>query len=321
MTPSDQAYNQSRPCRVCEELIAKARYGLWVCSLKCVYELRTKTKQCALCGSDFKTRESKAKFCSRKCAAENRYGPSRHIKCKNCGVDFVFKCKVRDKKFCNSGCVREFEKTHRRPNYRGGRKADRGWTWGERQTQARERDEDMCVSLLHDPTYVPCRVEKCSVDHIVPYRVVMGWKQAGESVDPNHIDNLASMCRRCHQIKTTRIETRLMIGDVEGFVDGLRSCLPPEMIKRVLSLYGLLKSGREVIVAKEWKFDRRPSNKPREAIKTRGEKHWKSRLTEKQVREILLRRDEPRMVVAADYGVKPQYISQLICGIKWKWLQ
>jgi hypothetical protein len=149
----------------------------------------------------------------------------------------------------------------------------------------------------------------------------MGWRQVGESVDPNHIDNLASLCRRCHQIKTTRIEARLMVGDVNGFVEGIRSYLPTEMVEAALQLYGLLANRRVVVIAKEWNFDRRPSGKPVELKNSRGEKHWKSKLTEKQACEIIARRDEPRAVVAKDYGVRPQYVSQLICGRKWKWLQ
>ena len=58
-----------------------------------------------------------------------------------------------------------------------------------------------------------------------------------------------------------------------------------------------------------------------EVIKTRGEKHWRCKLTREQVLEIRRRRSEPQKQLAAEFGTTQRYISSIVCGRKWKWLQ
>lgn len=53
---------------------------------------------------------------------------------------------------------------------------------------------------------------------------------------------------------------------------------------------------------------------------TRGERHWKNKLTLEQVRIIKSRASEPRTVLGREFGVRRQYISNIICGRKWAWV-
>jgi hypothetical protein len=62
--------------------------------------------------------------------------------------------------------------------------------------------------------------------------------------------------------------------------------------------------------------DRHPERQP----KTQGEKHWNTKFTEAQVLEIISRKSEPHNLLAAEFGVNRQYISQIVCGRKWGYL-
>ncbi len=318
--------NSTKPhkCRTCGKPISeKLGTSGWVCSAKCARKTwRKREKVCVDCGNHFETIYERVKYCSWQCYLDSRQISPLHI-CPQCGKEFRppnAKASLPDS-CCSWECSRLYKRGERHPLYRGKRKADRGWTWKEMQKKARERDNGECICFFHDLSYKPYRIEKCSVDHIIPYRVVVVWKKNGENVDPNHIDNLASMCRRCHQSKTTRIEAKLMIGDIAGFIEGLRTCFPSEIVERVLSLYGLFRPDRTIEIAKDWAFDRRPSDKPIVRLNSRGDKNSNANLTEAQVREIISRKEESRKIVAYDYGLTPQYVSQIICGRKWGWIQ
>lgn len=58
-----------------------------------------------------------------------------------------------------------------------------------------------------------------------------------------------------------------------------------------------------------------------EQPKTRGSKHWKAKLTETQVREIIARKSESRKSLASEFGTSARYISSIVCGHKWKYLR
>ena len=129
------------------------------------------------------------------------------------------------------------------PLYRGKRRANRGTTWRERSGWARLRDIS-CQCLLHDPDYTPSRTEELSVDHIVPYRMIMAWNEdesRAEVYDPNALENLVSLCRSCHQKKTSSIEALLLKGDVIGFIRKMSPFIDPDRTKTALRLYGLVK--------------------------------------------------------------------------------
>jgi len=54
---------------------------------------------------------------------------------------------------------------------------------------------------------------------------------------------------------------------------------------------------------------------------TRGESHWKNKLTKEQVSEIRSRSSESRKALAVEFKTTPRYISSIISGTKWKWLK
>lgn len=70
-----------------------------------------------------------------------------------------------------------------------------------------------------------------SVDHVVPW-VMM---KADEAL-ANHPDNLASLCRSCHGVKTAVTEPRLLRGDTLA----LREFYGRERAGRALALWGEL---------------------------------------------------------------------------------
>lgn len=318
MTPSVTVYS-SFLCRVCGTEASQRIHNVQVCSLKCMYRLRSKRKTCQQCGIEFDAWQVKVKFCSRRCASLKRWGPPRQIICKNCGSEFQFKCKVRDRVFCSQKCWREYDKKFRRNTYRGGRRADRGWTWDKRKSECLERDDNACQSKTHSSLTASKRKEKCSVDHIIPYRVVMWWNSRGEKFDPNDLRNLICLCRRCHQVKTSRIEAVLFRKDVVGFLSELRKFLPPSVVDGVEVMFDLNVS-TEIEAVSGWNYQRKPPGIKTEKPNIRGEKHWNAKLALSQVEEIIRRKDEPREILAKEFNVHRRYIGYIIQGRKWSWV-
>ena len=277
-------------------------------------------KTCPQCHRKFWTNVcySERKFCSLACYRASIHEPILIKTCIQCGRDF--KCRdnatTKIRKCCSQSCAYEFFRGSNHPLYRGKRKADRGWTWKQRREMARERDGEKCQSIIHSDTYTPWREEKCSVDHVIPYRVVMGWRKSGDSVDPNSLDNLICLCRRCHQIKTSAAEVRLLHGDVAGFLGRVREILGQAIVDRALWAYGRV--GEDIgKMEKNWEYDRRPAIIKRESPGSRGKNHWKVKFSEEQIVAIKRRKNESRKKLALEFGMKPQYVSQIINGHKW----
>jgi len=87
---------------------------------------------------------------------------------------------------------------------------------------------------------LPAENQKLSVDHIVPFRLA---KQYADEMpigpSPNHLDNLASLCRTCHGFKL-HPEGKLLRGDIIGFIQEVKAIIPLETIQTALRLYGLI---------------------------------------------------------------------------------
>jgi hypothetical protein len=229
-------------CRECGRDMSKINGTAgWVCSPECARKgWRKRSKVCATCGNQFETLYEKTKYCSRTCYLIGRpIAPLRH--CPQCGKAFRPKNakSALPHSCCSSQCASLYNRGERHPRYRGNRNADRGPTWKESQEATRKRDGDICVCLIHDTKAKLWRKEKCSVDHIVPYRVVIALREKGADVDANHLDNLVSFCRRCHQVKTSGIEPILLQGNIEDFRVKLARLLPLTKVDTALSLYGL----------------------------------------------------------------------------------
>jgi len=58
----------------------------------------------------------------------------------------------------------------------------------------------------------------------------------------------------------------------------------------------------------------------RDGTSTRGEKHGNSKLTAEQVLEIRRRYDENQRVLAEEFGISQQNISDIIAKRRWAWL-
>lgn len=161
-------------------------------------------RACKQCGLPVGTKRDNGyatppQFCSQACmGAHNR----RRVKliCASCGTTFeraaAWVRKSSGPTYCSRSCqgqgrVRP-ESTH-----------SRGPGWRKLAEQIRDRDGRRCVRC--DASEPPSR--KLAVDHIVP------WVLVKHDANGNHPDNLAALCLRCHGVKTTVTEPRMLRGD------------------------------------------------------------------------------------------------------------
>lgn len=308
-----------RPCRVCGVPISEKLKGVgWVCSFKCFRStLSKKEKVCAFCSKIFETAE-KTTHCSWECYQKSK-GEKIYKECPACKKLFCKRanCYTKAAIFCSQECSNIYRRGKNNPRYRGKRRSDRGITWKEQREEARLRDGERCLSIIHDPNFKQSK--KYSIDHVVPYRAVMGWRKLGENLDPNDISNLASLCLRCHVIKTMTIESHLVEGDIRSFIDAIRVFFPTEVTEPALRLYGLLDPNRPITLVKDWDYERR--TRPKQLLNFQGEKSANSKLNESQVLEIIRRRDEPRGPLAKEFGVAAAYLGLIIRGHTWTYIE
>lgn len=236
--------NRLKPCRICG-IPTLLNWKIRVCSRKCMIAVRIKKKICPQCRCEFFSGEWKTKFCSHKCSVDAIRAPRPPISCRECKRLFTaqWSTRTRDRVFCSKECQSAGMRGKSHPLYRGKRRANRGSNWRERSGWARIRDIH-CQCLLHRPEYIPSRKEELSVDHIVPYRMIMSWNEdtsRTEVYDPNALENLVSLCRACHQKKTSHIESLLLKGDVIGFIREMRNFLEISRTETALRFYGLIR--------------------------------------------------------------------------------
>jgi hypothetical protein len=141
----------------------------------------------------------------------------------------------RERKYCSRECGRKHMRGANNALWRGNRRHERGPTWKDASREARKRD-GQCVAPFCGKTEAELG-QKLSVDHIVPFRltVIYGKK---EGIDPNHLDNLACLCRAHHASKT-QAERRLLKGDVIGFKSAVRTIIPDDLISKAFGLWGI----------------------------------------------------------------------------------
>ncbi len=109
--------------------------------------------------------------------------------------------------------------------FRGGESHFRGTDWAKQAKKARKRDNNIC-GVCGKPK---SKGEALSVDHIIPYRMFQC----------NELVNLISLCRGCHSVKTSAIETKIMEGDKLGFLQKAReSQWPMDRIEDALVYFG-----------------------------------------------------------------------------------
>lgn len=236
-------------CHICEILFRPCR-GQKTCSMKCKLEKgrRKRRRICIVCKAEFQTPIGtyQGKYCSNKCYwnSGNAGGPgkkrfrnteSARYKCLNCGAEGTSYARSRPRIYCSNKCAREHLRGENSPLWRGQRRQERGSSWKRLSREARERD-GCCITPFCGKTEKDIG-ENLSVDHIVPFRMTVLYGQT-DGIDPNHIDNLVCLCRS-HHAKKTNVETRIIRGDIIGFLAEIRTIIPEDRISKALQLWGL----------------------------------------------------------------------------------
>lgn len=209
----------TRTCPVCSKQYqadeTRIKWGReTTCSRKCSYELRAQKQQisvqvtCLYCGKNVDRNPCEnRKYCSLDCyhASRNPDNESLDRNCLICGKPFH----GRHNKYCSRKC---FEIAHKQtmtgqgnPAYIDGRSIskfyDAGAKWHDIRLEVYRRDNFTCqhcgvkcVSKRRATPETTRRIIQCH--HIDPY------KRSGN----NAIDNLITLCLRCHRREHTRMK-------------------------------------------------------------------------------------------------------------------
>lgn len=186
------------------------------CSMECANQARrakvsAREKACKQCGKMFSP-EAKAvgrldagKFCSRTCyAAWVQAQERRRVVgcCPVCGTTFDRPRAWGKPVYCSKICQAE-------GRVRPGSEKSRGRGWRKLRDRVRERDGYLCVrcEAAEDG-------RRHAVDHIVPWVLVKE-----DQTRANDEANLATLCARCHGVKTAVTEPRLFRGDVAALYE------------------------------------------------------------------------------------------------------
>lgn len=210
------------------------------CSMRCKLKKGVigKTRLCVSCGSSFVAvyPTSMQKYCSRLCASRGKNKSPYEFDCAGCGKHVSMRSiGTRKRTYCTRECQRKHMVGPNNPLWRGNRRHDRGPTWKAQSRTARERDQ-YCIAPGCGKNESELG-QKLSVDHIVPFRLTVQYG-AENGVDPNHLDNLACLCRSHHQMKTMA-ERKLLRGDIVGFRAAVATIFPLERVNAALRLWGL----------------------------------------------------------------------------------
>lgn len=201
------AQESFRICASCGISLIKKNQR-YFCSRSCWQQWLTQhLPMCVICQQE-RVQESKYLTCSQACGYILRRLQFGHPKnCKQCGEAFWPERAPRGRKeFCSKQCSGDWHVEARHPNWRGGKEKSRGPQWERRSRQIRERDHHKCRRCGVAQSDVE---QPFAVDHILPWKCFENKETANEEM------NLATLCGRCHGIKTFRIERALAGGDVQ----------------------------------------------------------------------------------------------------------
>lgn len=232
----------ARPCLQCGVVVGTRRprdaKRLQFCSLRCWYAWRRVHDQerasrdaapraqrtCVVCGASYLNtpRKKALKTCSKPCGYAYRKQMERvRLVCPSCGVTFTrHRCYARAKKtgllFCSLRCNHDYHVGPNSPHWRGGKRTEEGYgpRWSRIAEAARQRDGYRCRRCGLAQAENGRRLD---VDHIEPIRMFK------TKVEANELENLASLCHRCHRWKTNVAERRWLKGDVVLFEEYRRS--------------------------------------------------------------------------------------------------
>lgn len=169
------------------------------------------SKVCAECGERFSLSPSNTigrRWCSRACYRRANPVQYDEAHCAECGIPFRRRqANMRQSKlkFCSPTCSKAYFRGELSPAWRGGSNPNRGAGWLKRAEEVRERDGRTCRRCGKSEAD---NGEKLSVDHLIP------WRTFDTAEEANQLDNLVSLCRHCHTLKTQTAERKWLKGDV-----------------------------------------------------------------------------------------------------------
>lgn len=163
------------------------------CSQDCYVQLKLieRTRACLHCNKAFETYNRQKRFCCKQCGKEYRKARSHVEKnCEVCNRPFLVPRSDKKAKYCSKKCMNignaKFGSSN--PNWRGGGGYERGPNWQEQANKARKRDNYKCLGCNKVQSS-----RKLHAHHVVPYR-----NFNGDYLKANQLNNLVSLCQRCH---------------------------------------------------------------------------------------------------------------------------
>lgn len=211
---------KEKACPVCGKTTRGPRL---TCSAACGYRFRKlrlrRQKTCPVCKKLFWPVRRRGgtipqTHCSRTCfhiAVAVREALVRVV-CEQCGREFRrTRAAVRRVKhvFCNRVCRSRFARGENHSQWRGGANGYRGTRWQVLAEAIRVRDGRRCRRCGKSEAE---QGRKLDVDHIRP------WRSFTNKDDANNPSNLVSLCKHCHRVKTTTVESAWLKGDVLGMM-------------------------------------------------------------------------------------------------------
>lgn len=187
-------YKITKPCECCHQLFTSYIYKeRRFCSKRCAQLKDKKTVTCEYCHKTFNchTRLNR-RYCSKECFYEARKEAHRKtFTCQYCNREFIkviYPSKVKNEKYlyCSPNCrnkARGFSDSHFR-SYGDG--------WKSQWHKARQRDNNRCQVCGLEHNWALRQI--VDVHHIIPIR-----QFNGDYAKANHLDNLVSLCRKCHR--------------------------------------------------------------------------------------------------------------------------
>lgn len=190
-------------CKNCGNEISRKKYDCpsrykkkVFCSRECHKEFKRKSaeygtkdgdkKNCSYCGVEFYSFRDEAKYCSRRCAYDDRDG-KEEIECDNCGSEFdEYKSRIlmNEHNFCSEKCSRNFFRQENHYNWDGGRDRYRGKNWDKIREKILDRDNYKCQI---------CEAKKnLHIHHKIPFNDFDDEEEANKS------SNLVTLCCSCH---------------------------------------------------------------------------------------------------------------------------
>ena len=159
-------------------------------------------KTCEQCGESFYVPASQIeqRFCSNSCYLKSRWGDDHREEriCPVCGASFVVM--ASDKAACcqSAACRREHKSRLHRGElsnfWRGGKVAPYHKDWRSARRAALERDGSRCTICEGG--------DRVQVHHVIPYRYSHS----------HAIENLVTLCRRCHSREELRVNPASVAG-------------------------------------------------------------------------------------------------------------